>query len=86
MKTYLQYIKTLFSHRDLSFTWTYRIIRGRYQQSVLGGLWAIVVPIATTLIFSVIFTFFVPIKPGEVPYIVFSYTAMVPWDALFVVY
>ena len=79
MLKYLQNLKSLYAHRDLLFTWAYRIIRGRYQQSVLGGLWAIIVPTATTLIFSVIFTFFVPVNTGEVPYIIFSYTAMVPW-------
>jgi lipopolysaccharide transport system permease protein len=77
--TFLQNMKSLYNYRDLLFTWAYRIVRGRYQQSVLGGLWAILVPITTTLIFNLIFTFFVPVKTGEVPYLVFSYTAMVPW-------
>jgi len=79
MTTYLQNVKSLFTHGDLLFTWTYRIVRGRYQQSVLGGLWAIIVPTATTLIFSVIFTYFVPVNTSGIPYIIFSYTAMVPW-------
>ena len=79
MTTYLQNFKLLFGHRDLLFTWSYRIIRARYQQSVLGGLWAIIVPVTTTIIFSVIFTYFIPINTGNIPYLVFSYTAMVPW-------
>jgi lipopolysaccharide transport system permease protein len=45
----------------------------------LGGLWAIIVPTVTTLIFNLIFTFFIPIDTGKIPYLVFSYTAMVPW-------
>jgi lipopolysaccharide transport system permease protein len=79
MTAYFQNIKSLFGHKDLLYTWAYRIVRARYQQSVLGGLWAIIVPVATTLIFSVIFTYFIPINTGNVPYLVFSYTAMVPW-------
>lgn len=79
MTTYLQNIRSLYTHRDLLFTWTYRIIRARYRQSVLGGLWAVIVPTATALIFSVIFTFFIPVNTGGIPYVVFSYTAMVPW-------
>jgi lipopolysaccharide transport system permease protein len=79
MTAYFQNVKSLFGHKDLLYTWAYRIIRARYQQSVLGGLWAIIVPVATTLIFSVIFTYFIPINTGDVPYLVFSYTAMVPW-------
>ena len=79
MKVLLQNVNALYHYKDLLFTWAYRIIRGRYQQSILGGLWAILVPTATALIFSVIFTFFIPVNTGDVPYLVFSYTAMVPW-------
>ncbi|KAA3661575.1 MAG: ABC transporter permease [Chloroflexi bacterium] len=76
-------IKSLFSdHRDLLLAWTARIIRARYQQSVLGGLWAIIQPLSMVIIFTVIFTTFIPIDTGEVPYVIFAYTAMVPW-ALF---
>ena len=75
----LKNVKSLYFHKDLLFTWAYRIIRGRYQQSVLGGLWAIIVPTATTVIFSIIFTFFVPVNTGDTPYMLFSYTAMVFW-------
>lgn len=79
MNSLFQNVKALYAHRDLLFTWAYRIVRGRYQQSVLGGLWAVLVPTATTLIFSLIFTFFVPVPTEGIPYLVFSYTAMVPW-------
>lgn len=70
---------TLYTHRDLLFAWTVRTIRARYQQSILGGLWAIIQPAASVTVFSVIFTQFVPIDTGDIPYVVFSYAAMVPW-------
>jgi homopolymeric O-antigen transport system permease protein len=72
-------IQNLYSRKELVWAWTYRIIRGRYQQSIFGGLWAIIQPVASVLIFTVIFTLFVPVDTGGTPYIVFSYTAMVPW-------
>jgi lipopolysaccharide transport system permease protein len=72
-------IQQLFSRTDLIWAWIYRLIRGRYQQSVLGGLWAIIQPAASVAIFSVIFTFFIPVDTGGTPYLVFSYVAMVPW-------
>jgi lipopolysaccharide transport system permease protein len=72
-------VQELYIKKELIIAWTYRIIRGRYQQSILGGLWAIIQPAASTVIFSIIFTFFVPVNTGGIPYIVFSYTAMVPW-------
>lgn len=69
----------LYNARDLLFSWTSRTIRGRYQQSVLGGLWAIIQPAASVAIFSIIFTKFVPVDTGGIPYPVFSYVAVVPW-------
>ena len=59
-----------------------RTLRGRYQQSALGWLWAIVQPVATVAIFAVVFTRIVPVDTGGVPYILFSYTAVVPWTLL----
>jgi len=73
-------ISSIYKFRDLLVSWTYRTIRARYQQSILGGLWAIIVPISQTLIFSIIFTYFIPVKTGGIPYVVFSYIALVPWN------
>lgn len=70
---------TFLAYRPLLLAWIVRTIRARYKQSFLGGLWAIVQPTVATLIFSIVFTYFVPIDTGGVPYIVFSYAAMAPW-------
>jgi lipopolysaccharide transport system permease protein len=72
-------IKNVVRSKDLISGWTDRIIRTRYQQSVLGGLWMIVQPIANVAIFSLIFTYFVPIKTDNIPYVIFSYIAVTPW-------
>lgn len=72
-------LSTLYNNRELLAAWTLRTIRARYKQSILGGLWAILQPTATAIIFSIIFTRFVKIDTGNLPYIVFSYTAMAPW-------
>lgn len=72
-------IKSFITHRELLFAWTSRIIRARYQQSLLGGLWAVLQPAATVAIFTVIFTRFIRVNTGDIPYVVFSYSAMVPW-------
>lgn len=66
-------------YKDLLFAWSGRIIRARYQQSILGGLWAILQPLATVLIFTLVFSFLLKVDTGNIPYIIFSYTAMVPW-------
>lgn len=72
----------LFRSRDLLWSWTLRTIRARYQQSVLGGLWMLIQPAATVAIFTVIFTHFVPVNTGGIPYAVFSYVAIIPWALL----
>lgn len=68
--------------KDLLFAWTGRNIRARYQQSLLGWLWAVVQPAASVLIFSVIFTWIVPVDTEGTPYLIFSYVAVVPWTLL----
>lgn len=69
----------LASAHELLWAWTVRTIKARYQQSLLGGTWAVVQPAAAAIIFSVVFTRFVPIDTAGVPYLVFSYAALAPW-------
>jgi lipopolysaccharide transport system permease protein len=68
--------------RDLLLAWTARNIRARYQQSALGWLWAVLQPTAQVAIFTIVFTYFVPIDTGAIPYPVFSYVAVAPWAFL----
>lgn len=75
-------LRSLFGARDLLQAWTGRTVRARYQQTALGWLWAVIQPVAQVAIFTLIFTFFVPINTGNTPYVVFSYVAMVPWTFL----
>ncbi len=71
--------KNIYAYYDLLSAWTLRTIRARYQQSILGGLWAVIQPVAVVAIFTIIFTLFIPVDTGGIPYAVFSYAAMVPW-------
>jgi len=68
--------------KDLVWEWTARNVRARYQQSVLGWLWAIVQPAAQVAIFAVVFKTIVPVDTGNTPYVLFSYVALVPWTLL----
>jgi lipopolysaccharide transport system permease protein len=78
----LAYAQGLYQAKDLLWAWTGRNIRARYQQSALGWLWAVVQPAAQVAIFTLVFTLFVPVDTGGVPYVVFSYVAVVPWTLL----
>jgi lipopolysaccharide transport system permease protein len=67
---------------DVARAWTARTLRARYHQAALGWLWAVIQPVATVAIFTVVFTRFVRVDTGDVPYVVFSYTAVAPWALL----
>jgi lipopolysaccharide transport system permease protein len=72
-------VSALCAQRELLLAWTSRTVRARYEQSLLGVLWAVIQPIATVIIFSIVFTRFVPVDTGRAPYVLFSFTALVPW-------
>jgi lipopolysaccharide transport system permease protein len=72
-------LQALYSYRELIWIWTMRSIRVRYKQSVIGGLWSIVQPFSLMVVYSVIFSNFVKIPVGDIPYPIFSYTALLPW-------
>jgi lipopolysaccharide transport system permease protein len=78
----LNQMKSLAQARDLTQAWTSRNIRARYQQSLLGMLWAVIQPAAQVAIFTLVFTMFVRVDTGKTPYVVFSYVALVPWTFL----
>ena len=68
----------LWRYRDLFYFLVWRDIKGRYAQSVLGVGWAIVQPLMTMVVFSVVFGHLASIGSDGVPYAVFSYVALVP--------
>ncbi len=75
----IRHFRELFRYKDLLWLWTLRQVRARYKQSLLGVLWAILQPLALTVIFTIVFSYFVGIDTGDVPYPIFLYSVMVPW-------
>lgn len=72
-------VRELWQYRELFYFMVWRDIKVRYKQSILGGLWAIVQPFATMLIFTLFFHKLAGIDTGDVPYPIFSYAALLPW-------
>lgn len=68
--------------RDLLWSWVVREIKIRYKQSFLGAAWAVLQPLALMLMFTLVFSVLVDIETGDVPYPLFSYTAVLPWTLL----
>lgn len=69
----------LWEYRELLYFLTWRDIKVRYKQTVLGAAWAILQPLLTMVVFSLFFGGLAKIPSDGVPYAIFSYTALVPW-------
>jgi len=69
----------LWRYRELLYFLTWRDIKVRYKQTALGAAWAVIQPVLTMVIFTVIFGHFAKIPSGNVPYPIFSYCALLPW-------
>ena len=77
----MSHLLTLVQYRDLLWLWTAREVRVRYKQSLLGVAWAILQPLALTVVFALVFSQLVRVDTGNVPYPLFAYAALVPWTA-----
>ena len=69
----------LIRYRDLFYFLVWRDIKTRYAQSVLGVGWAVIQPLFSMVVFTIVFGGLANVDSDGVPYAVFSYTALVPW-------
>ena len=69
----------LWEYRDLFYFLIWRNIKVRYAQSVLGVGWAIIQPVFSMIVFTIVFGKLAKIGSEGVPYAIFSYAALVPW-------
>ena len=72
-------LSELWLYRELIYFMTWRDLKVRYKQTVLGAAWAILQPFLSMVVFSVFFGRWLGVPSGDVPYPVFSYTALLPW-------
>ncbi len=72
--------KELWRYRELIYFLTWRDIKVRYKQAVLGIAWAVLQPLMTMLIFTVIFGTLLKTPSQGIPYPLFSLTALLPWQ------
>ncbi len=73
-------LKELFAYRELLFFLVWRDIKVRYKQTVLGAAWAIIQPFSTMVVFSLFFGQLAGVPSEGVPYPIFSYAGLVPWQ------
>jgi len=72
--------KELWRYRELIFFLTWRDIKVRYKQAVLGIAWAILQPLLTMLIFTIIFGVLLKTPSQGLPYPLFALSALLPWQ------
>ena len=76
-----QYWKDLWRYRQLFYFLAWRDILVRYKQTVIGVAWAVVRPVLTMVVFTVVFGSIAKLPSvGAAPYSVVVYAAMLPWQ------
>ena len=73
-------LRDLWRYRGLLYFLTWRDVKVRYKQTLLGAAWAVLQPVLTMLIFSIIFGQLAKLPSEGIPYPIFTYTALLPWQ------
>jgi homopolymeric O-antigen transport system permease protein len=71
--------KEIWQHRELLGFLTWRDVKVRYKQTVLGASWAILQPAMMMVVFTVFFGRMAQVPTGDIPYPLFVYAGLLPW-------
>lgn len=72
-------LRGLARHKDLLYTLTLHRLRVRYKQSLLGPGWAVLQPLATMAVLTVVFSYIARVPTGGEPYALVALAGLVPW-------
>jgi len=72
-------LRDLWVYRELVFFMIWRTLKVRYKQTLLGAAWAVIQPLMTMIVFNFIFGNVAKVPTDNIPYPIFSYTALLPW-------
>jgi lipopolysaccharide transport system permease protein len=73
-------LRDLWVFRELIYFLTWRDIKVRYKQTLLGAGWAILQPLLQMLVFNVLFGNLAGLSTGDIPRPIFTYAALLPWN------
>src|SRR5690349_7857749 len=82
----MSHLREFAGTHDLAINLTLRELRGRYKKSILGWTWSLLNPLATVLIYSLVFSYFLKIEPpvgnpsGLHSFALFLLCALIPWN------
>lgn len=72
-------LREIFRSRELLYFLTWRDVKIRYKQTLLGAAWAVLQPLITMVVFTVFFGRLANIPTGDMPGPIFYYLALLPW-------
>jgi lipopolysaccharide transport system permease protein len=72
-------LRDLWSYRELLYFLTWRDVKVRYKQTLLGAAWAIIQPLLAMLIFTLFFGRLAGVPSDGIPYPLFAYSGLLPW-------
>lgn len=72
-------LRDLWVYRELIYFLTWRDLKVRYKQTLLGASWAILQPLLQMVVFTLLFDRLANLASDGVPYPIFNYTALLPW-------
>ena len=71
----------LWRYRELFYILSWRDIKVRYKQTVIGALWSIIRPLLTMIVFTIVFSKIAKLpSEGAAPYAIMVYAGMLPWQ------
>src|SRR5262245_40336398 len=72
-------LRELWAYRELLYFLTWRDVKVRYKQTLLGAAWAIIQPLFAMLIFTLFFGRLAGVPSDGIPYPLFAYAGLLPW-------
>ena len=73
-------LSELWEYRELLYFLVWRDIKVRYKQTALGAAWAVMQPLFMMLVFSLFFGRLAKVPSDGIPYPVFTFCALIPWQ------
>ena len=73
-------LRDIWAHRELFYFLAWRDVKVRYKQTVLGASWAILQPLISMVVFTLLFGRLARVPSEGEPYAIFSYAGLLPWN------
>lgn len=73
-------LRDVWAYRELLGFLVWRDLKVRYKQTVLGVAWIVLQPVVSMVVFSLLFGQLLKVPSGGVPYPIFAYAALLPWN------